>query len=311
MGASLKKYIWILGLLCIIIISYFLAKIVTLYIEGYFPNDMMTLSAEVKKSQVVEKGNLPEVDVNAILKRNIFSAEDITDAVVPVENDQPQQQVTSDKAVETKLNIKLIATISVGDGKNQLSSCVVEANRKADTYIIGGKKTFSSGVKIVSILPKRVEFINGGQLEYVKLQDFAKGFDMTKPMKKTPKTTKRVTRTDNSDDESIVRQGDSFQIARSEVDAALSNMSKLYTDIRGVPYFDEGVARGFKILSVKKGSLFDKLGIKRGDILQSVNGRTLDIQSGFETFKSLKTETEFDLEIERRGEALKYKYEII
>ncbi|MFH1358159.1 MAG: type II secretion system protein GspC [bacterium] len=311
MGASLKKYIWILGLLCIIIISYFLAKIVTLYIEGYFPNDMMTLSAEVKKSQVVEAGILPEIDVNAILKRNIFSAEEITETTMPIEDDQQQQQVTSDVAVETKLSIKLISTISVGDGKNQLSSCVVESDRKTDAYIVGGKKTFSPGVKIVSILPKRVEFINGGQLEYVKLQEFAKGYDMTKPLKQTPTTTKRVARTDESDDESIVRQGDSFQIARSEVDSALSNMSKLYTDIRGVPYFDEGVARGFKILSVKKGSLFDKLGIKRGDILKSVNGRTLDIQSGFETFKSLKTETEFELEIERRGEAVNYKYEII
>ncbi|MBU0504673.1 hypothetical protein KJ708_01675 [bacterium] len=288
-----------------------MAKIVTLYIEGYFPNDMMTLSAEVKKSQVVEAGILPEIDVNAILKRNIFSAEEITETTMPIEDDQQQQQVTSDVAVETKLSIKLISTISVGDGKNQLSSCVVESDRKTDAYIVGGKKTFSPGVKIVSILPKRVEFINGGQLEYVKLQEFAKGYDMTKPLKQTPTTTKRVARTDESDDESIVRQGDSFQIARSEVDSALSNMSKLYTDIRGVPYFDEGVARGFKILSVKKGSLFDKLGIKRGDILKSVNGRTLDIQSGFETFKSLKTETEFELEIERRGEAVNYKYEII
>ncbi len=314
MGATLKKYIWVIGLICVVIISYLLAKITTLYIEGYFPNVVITTSGPTETKTTTAQPKAKAVNIDVILKRNFFDASETPIDSIIVSDDQQDTQIstTSDEAVETKLNIKLISTIAVGNGKNEFSSCVVDANRIKDTYFIGGKKSFAPGTKLVRILPKRVEFINNGQLEYVKLEEFAKNINLTKkPVLNTDTGIKKITRTEDSTDESIVREGDSFQIARAEVEAALANMSKLYTDIRGVPFFDNGVAKGFKILSVKRGSLFEKLGIRRGDILKSVNGRTLDIQSGFETFKSLRTETEFALEIERRGESLSYKYEII
>ncbi|HLD45372.1 MAG TPA: type II secretion system protein GspC [bacterium] len=312
----MKKYIWVGGLVCVVIISYFLAKITTLIIEGYFPNVAITSSSE-KSSETTQLQQGTKVDVDLIISRNIFNAQETTTSSenATTETTGEDIQVSSDQAVETKLPIKLIATVSVGDGKNSFSSCVIESNKAMDTYLVGDKKTFAPNTRIISILPKRVEFMNSDQLEYVKLEEFAKAVDLTKQPTKDPSNMiTKVTQSEDdpgTGDDAIVRQGNTFQISRAEIDGALTNVNKLFTDIRAVPFFEGGVAKGFKILSVKNGSLFEKLGIRRGDVLKSVNGRTLDIQSGFETFGTLKNESEFELEINRRDEDVTYKYEVI
>lgn len=78
-------------------------------------------------------------------------------------------------------------------------------------------------------------------------------------------------------------------IPRTEIEKLAEHPDELYTATRAVPYFKDGQAKGFKILSVKAETFFDKLGIKRGDILLSINGRLLDLKSGFDTFALLKT----------------------
>lgn len=298
-------------------ISYLLAKVTALFIAGYFPDAVITTTVSKKTEIDVVGKKVEDVDVGVILKRNFFDdketkiTKDVTvtdtipDKVVKV--DIPK----TDKAVETTLDIKLISTISVGNGENPYSSCVIKSARKTGTYTIKSKESFAPNTKIVRILHKRVEFLNNDKLEFVKLLDFAKAKDFTKkPVRDKKDVKKRITRKDDTPTE-IKQEGDVIKIPRTEVNKALANLSKLYTDIRAVPYFKDGKAQGLKLLSVKRGSLFSKLGLRRGDILKSINGKVLDIQSGLQMFNELKNESEFTLELDRRGEEKKMKYEII
>lgn len=332
MGVTLKKYIWVLGLICTVIISYLLAKIATLFIEAtFFPNALITAAPSKTASQSVAVGSVRDADLDTIINRNFFDSKESVfsnntkvahsntsdGSNVSTKPKKPEiQKPKNDKAVPTTLDIQLMSTISVGNGRNPFSSCVVKAKRDLNTYTIKDKNPFAPNTKIIRILAKRVEFLNKDQLEYVELEDFVKAKKTRRknnsPVKSKDRIAKRVTKTsDDAAPADVKREGDTFKIPRKEIDKALADINKLYTDIRAVPYYQDGKANGFKLLSVKRGSLFQKLGLRRGDILKTVNGRTLDIQSGLETFNTLKNESEFSLELERRGESKSFKYEII
>jgi type II secretion system protein C len=315
MGVTLKKYIWLLGLLSTMMISYLLAKMTNLFIESQFPNVVITVGKTADEMQQNSTQKTASVDIKKILDRNFFDVNEtvLTDATTPLVDENTDEQVdetvSSDKAVLTTLDIKLISTLSLGNGMNVQSSCVIKSGREEGVYTLSSKESFAPSTKIVQILPKKVIFKNKKRLEYVLIQDFTAVNLNKKPNKLNNKVAKRVSRKSKTTD--VNRDGDVFKISRSEVDTALSDINKLYTDIRAVPYFKDGKASGFKLLSVKRGSLFDKLGLRRGDILKMINGTVLDIQSGMQTFNTLKSESNFELHLERRGTEQSFKYEII
>ena len=301
-------------------ISYLLARITTLFIAGQFPDVLITAGSS-ENTDVAEVGSLGvKVDVDAILKRNFFDSKE-TEESTPVnttptttENNKPGNQETpSDVAVKTALDIELISTVSVGNGMNTMSSAVIGSKKDSDTYTTKIELPFASGGKIVKILPKRVEFMNKGRLEYVELNDYAKDLALnTKPDHSGLNVGKKVVKDENPEETSeIQNEGDTFTIPRSIVNKALADVSKLYTDARAFPYYVDGKPKGFKFQSVKRGSLFDKLGIRRGDIVKTINGQNLEISTGFQMLNSLKSETNFAVEMERRSEEKTFKYQIV
>ena len=67
-----------------------------------------------------------------------------------------------------------------------------------------------------------------------------------------------------------------YLVPRAEVDSALENMSQLFTQIRAVPQFEGGQSIGFRLFAIRRGSLFDKIGLKNGDIITSINGTEMN-----------------------------------
>jgi len=62
-----------------------------------------------------------------------------------------------------------------------------------------------------------------------------------------------------------------YQIERAEVDKAFENLSQLFTQMRAVPHFEGGKAIGFRLFAIRNGSLFDKVGLRNGDIIKRIN----------------------------------------
>lgn len=314
---------WVLTLVAVVMVSYLLARMTSLLIADQFPDVMVSASFAEKEGGVLKETADKVVDVSVILKRNFFDAEESqfaseeegaldSEAIASSEEGADNQT-----AVKTGLNMSLISTVSVGNGENPFSSCVIEFEKKQGVYKVASQPSFAPDTKIIRVLPKRVEFLNKDRLEYVELVDFAKGLSpYTKPDRSpllsgdAPVTEKLEVETEEEVAD-VQHEGNRFQIPRAEVDKALENLSLLYTEIRAVPYFKDGKADGFKLISVKKSSLFEKLGLKRGDILKSINGNVLDIQSGLKLFNELKNETSFILEVERRGTEQSFYYDIV
>lgn len=96
---------------------------------------------------------------------------------------------------------------------------------------------------------------------------------------------------------------ENVQITRAEVDAAVADLPTLFTQIRVVPFFKDGKGAGFKVLTVKAGSLFAKLGFRRGDVVKEVDGQVLDIRNAMTIFTTLHDAhaKSFKVLLERRG----------
>ena len=98
---------------------------------------------------------------------------------------------------------------------------------------------------------------------------------------------------------------------RSEVGAGLQDMGSMLRQAQVRPYFNAGVPDGFMISSIQAGSLYQKMGMVDGDIIQGVDNRKIqtadDMMSLFNTLKNAST---MALLIKRRGnpETLNYQF---
>jgi general secretion pathway protein C len=68
---------------------------------------------------------------------------------------------------------------------------------------------------------------------------------------------------------------------------------------------------GFKILRIEKDSVYEKLGFKKGDIIQSINGEPVTSVETFQIFyEKLKAENKLNISIKRNGQIQKLSYDI-
>ncbi len=315
MGGFFRQYSWIIDLISVLLCSFFLARITSVYIGK---------SLEVKKSigvltvadvPAVQSERRPLSDYSVIVDRNMFDpSERAPDAPVETESKEDgDESYVSGQAVPTSLGIKVIGVLVVGAGRDKRSTATVtggtgKGGSTSNVYAVGDEESFAPNTKLVLVQPDRIEFLNGGRLEYAEVMAdggpsiFGAPADAVASAAPTDKGEKK--------DLTVVQEGGKFAVDQREVENALQNLDKLYTDIRAVPNFSGNKVSGMKILSVKNGSLFAKLGLRRGDVLQKINGLELDIKRGFEIFNQLKDQKSITLDLVRQGQPTTLEYEI-
>jgi len=103
-----------------------------------------------------------------------------------------------------------------------------------------------------------------------------------------------------------------YVIDRSEVDHAFENMSQLFTQVRAVPHFEGGKATGFRLFAIRRGSLFDKIGLKNGDILKRINDTEFnDPSRAMAMMQELRDADDLTVQIirNRRQQTLSYRFQ--
>jgi general secretion pathway protein C len=96
-----------------------------------------------------------------------------------------------------------------------------------------------------------------------------------------------------------------YAVPREALTAALGRMEDLATQARLVPAFRDGVARGFKVFSVRPGSVYAQLGVESGDVVRGINGLELSSpERALEAYALLRGARTLDIELERHGAPL-------
>ena len=109
----------------------------------------------------------------------------------------------------------------------------------------------------------------------------------------------------------IVDAGDHKIVDKSLIDHYGKNMDDLEKNI-GIKEIKNGNdLQGFSIAFIRKGSLFEKLGVKRGDVIKAINGQTIDsYEAAFNVYKNISNINNLTLVIERDKEEMELEYEV-
>jgi type II secretion system protein C len=186
------------------------------------------------------------------------------------------------------LSLTLIGTF-VTDGQEPYAIIEDKKKQTQDMFLLGDSVFDQATLK--KIYQDRVEIERLGKLEVLKLDEFGGP--------------------DASAAGGISSNGDDFVVDEAELDKGLENLPLLLTQARAVPYFKDGRSIGLRLFAIKSGSLYEKIGLKNGDILKSINGNSLaDITQALKLFEQLKQERSINLVLEREKQDREFKYTI-
>ncbi|NPB06018.1 MAG: type II secretion system protein GspC [Aquificae bacterium] len=141
---------------------------------------------------------------------------------------------------------------------DELKGVFVELGKKV--YFVEEGKSFQ-GYRLARVEPYGAYFERSGRLYELKLERGKK-------------------------DGGSAKTGREVRISRRELLALTADPAKMFTQIRLVPFVRNGRTEGFIFEWVKPGSLFDRMGIRPGDVLLSINNAT--IRSGEDAFRLLQ-----------------------
>jgi general secretion pathway protein C len=98
---------------------------------------------------------------------------------------------------------------------------------------------------------------------------------------------------------------------RRDVEEAMSDLPKLLTQARAVPYLVNGAMNGFRLDYIAPSSFYEKIGLKYGDVLQQVNGTEIrDPGTMLTLFQQLRNERAVKLDVLRNNQRTTMNFDI-
>jgi general secretion pathway protein C len=224
-----------------------------------------------------------------IMSRNILGSE-----TTPSDNAEPEDIETLEP---TTLSIALLGTVS-GSPRNTYAVIEETDKRKQGLFRVGDD---IQGGSIKKILRGKVILSVDDRDEILTMEESAKRSREEAPVASRPGRSRTPSRTGRR----------TVTVRRSDVEASLSDINKLMTEVRVRPHYKDGQPDGLAISRIKPGSFFSKLGLRDGDVVQDVNGRSIQSPDDIlDLYQKLKSGSEVGLQIDRRGrqETINYRF---
>ncbi|MEO1480522.1 MAG: type II secretion system protein GspC [Myxococcota bacterium] len=252
-----------------------------------------------------------------ISERNLFNAEkdpEIDPNAPPEVEDTAPGAVTGTDYKEEDLKKCSIAAglraTLVADENPQWSMAVLYDNSEREPQVFSinpGRNEISSDATLIEIRNRAIVVRRTDRFELCSA-------DAEEKKSRTPRpTVARAPKKDGDDDDDKVEQtgANEYVVDQEYIDETMGNLSQVATQARIVPSFKNGKANGFKLFSIKPGSIYQKIGLQNGDVIQKINGYSIDSpDKALEVYSKLKTSKNVNIELLRRGRAMSKAYEI-
>jgi len=222
-----------------------------------------------------------------ITERNLFGT--TTKAVM----DKPAAEAPQQKNIALLIDLK--GTIA---GETKYGFAIIEEKASKKQRLVKAGDLIE-GAKVVRINRSTIDLLVGDQEQTLKMSEMNEG-PILPPMQGMPPPA------------AAPAPAGTIVISRSEVDAGLQDMGSLLRQAQIRPYFNAGVPSGFLISNIRSGSIYRKMGVMDGDIIQKVNNKpiqTADDMTGL--LGTLKSGSGLSLTIQRRGkqETMNYQFQ--
>jgi general secretion pathway protein C len=227
------------------------------------------------------------------LARNIFCS-----GCAPAPKDKELGGPSDDNSPRpTTLPIELVSTMIAPDDDRWSMAILRDLGTPQKDPGMYNKGAKVAGARVLKVLPRRVYLRHDERIEYVDLE----GPTAPAATSPTPKTA--------TPSEPIAELGGDVKCAggrctlpRATVDKVLSNTAVLATSVHVLPMVKDGRPSGFRLDSIRPGSIFSHLQLQNGDTLKAVNGSELTTpDQALALYMKLKTASHLSLQVERQG----------
>jgi len=227
-----------------------------------------------------ESKRSPLSSFQVITERNLFGSLD------KASKDVNEEEI---EALEpTSLKIALIGTVT---GNEQNAFAVIEetVKRKQGLYKIGDSV---QNATVKKILREKVVLRVGTKDEILTMEESAAS---RRDRERRPsKSTGR---------------GSTITVNRKDIQSSLKDINKLMSQVRIRPHFKDGQSDGLSVSRIKGGSVFSKLGLRNGDVVQKINGEPINSPDEvLALYEKLKSGSRVSLEVTRKGEPKTMNY---
>ena len=316
LDAYFKNYFWTFHLAVIFAAAFLVARTVNAFVGKSLQETPEKIAAAAGRGTGPVRKAASKRDgapLNAFLTRNLFDAEREDLTPVPEASDEAKGgddggEIDPDNCSAATLGANLLATVV---STNPASSVAMFQDTSQNTTVevrIGERLLDEAEVHAIEW--RRVLVRKDGRCEEFTLED------KKKAVKKRP-TTPVAKKASRGNDKSGLGKGvkkisaTEYEIPKQEIDNVLSNLNKVATQARIVPSFHNGKANGFKLFSIRPNSLYSKIGIQNGDIVQKINGYEMNSpDKALEIYSKLKDAQSITVDLVRRGKTKTLSYSI-
>lgn len=298
--STIKKYSFFIHLFIIFLFAKSVSDIVISYIDHRMEPQIVKYEAPRFKPPILPKARAVSLnEFNAITRRNIFNPNAKEEDLIAEILKEGKGLLDESGALPTSLPLELVGTIILSDPKRSVAAIKNTQDKLTESY--QADDLIGEQAKVFKVEAERVYFqnIQTGALEFIALKE--------------DKTLLPSGFAPILDAGTGIRQAseDRFVIDRGALETSIANPSEILTQARAVPNIVDGKIKGFSIFSIKPGSVYEKLGIKNGDIIMRVNGTDLDSPAkALEFYGAISSASEITLDIERAGQRKTVTYNV-
>jgi general secretion pathway protein C len=196
-----------------------------------------------------------------ILDRNLFGAQVVAEEEI-ISEPEPEETLQ-----ETKLPLRLLGTVASDD--QVVASAAIEntQDRVHQVVRVGHTLTKFANVIVTRIDRGRVVLQNGAQREELLLDSDAAQAPVVSVSRRSPRPASRRRAPEAAAPSLAARLGEMAKGGRA---------TSVFSGARILPKYEGGKMTGIELNQVKSDSLFQKVGLKNGDVINSINGVRID-----------------------------------
>jgi type II secretory pathway component PulC len=153
--------------------------------------------------------------------------------------------------------------------------------------------------KVIAVTGRHIELVTRDATRYLVFLDKFAG-----EIKSSANTTSGLAAlNDNYSEDGFERKKGKITMTAMYRDKLVKeDMAAVLMQATAEPHMEGGQITGFKVSQIDEGSIYDKAGLRDGDIVQEINGNPLNSVAGSITLlRSLKGATNFEVIVNRNG----------
>ncbi len=296
-----RRYYWAANGLLILAIAWVIAgfavrEVVSRYVTPPPPRPQPV--------QQVRKAERPPsfADYQVILSRNLLNVKVEDAAPAPAAEDR----ALNDEPVKATIKAELLGTVA---GPARYSFCIVRVNGQTEVVKVG--ELIGGQAEVLEIQRGTVTILNNGRREILTMDEEDAVASAPKRQHLRPEPVARSEAPPSSDIDVREVAPNTFEIAKDEFENLTKDLGPLLTQARVVPNFNSGKIDGYKIFAIKPESVYSKIGLQNGDVIQSINGVAIDSpEKALQLFQTLRTERNFTINLNRDSNPMSFTYNL-